>query len=132
MSLFDIVEGVLKSVQSDFRSLSSEVFSSIDYVIEDSLNMASSSSLDIGFETIKEVAFGGAIGLCAGYAAKKAGAPVLIGVASASFFLLRGAIFDGHIQASWSPLAIDDASFARYFVFNRFMLIEILCCPPSL
>ena len=73
MSLFDAVEGVIKSVQTDLTSLSSGVFSSLDSVIEDSLDMASSSSLDVGFETIKELAFGGALGLCAGYAAKKAG-----------------------------------------------------------
>ena len=119
MSLLDTVEGVIKSVQTDFTGLSSNVFSSIDSVIEEGLNMASSSSLDVGFETVKELAFGGALGLCAGYAAKKAGAPVLVGVASASFLLLRGAIFDGHLQASWSPLAIDDASFARYLDFKR-------------
>ena len=119
MFLLDTVEGVIKSVQTDFRGLSSDVFSSIDSVIEEGLNMASSSSLDVGFETVKELAFGGALGLCAGYAAKKAGAPVLVGVASASFLLLRGAIFDGHLQASWSPLAIDDASFARYLGFKN-------------
>ena len=59
------------------------------------------------------IAFGGAIGMCAGYAVKKSEAPILGAVATASFLLLRGAIFDGHIQASWSPLAVDDASFAR-------------------
>ena len=120
MSLFDTLEGVFKSVQTDFRFLSSEIFSSIDSVVEDSLNMASSSSMDVGFETIKELAFGGALGMCAGYAAKKASAPALVGIASASFLLLRGAIFDGHIQASWSPLAIDDASFARYLSFLNY------------
>ena len=41
MSLLGTVEGVIKSVQTDFRFLSSEVFSSIDSVIEESLNMAS-------------------------------------------------------------------------------------------
>ena len=51
--------------------------------------------------------------MCAGYASKRLGAPFIVGAASASFLLLRGAIFDGHIQANWSPLSIDDASFAR-------------------
>ena len=105
MPLSDIVDNFLKSSEIGFQTVTS--------LIEDRLRMDANNTLDIGLETIKEIAFGGAVGLCAGFAAKKAGAPVLMGVASASFLLLRGAIFDGHIQATWSPLAVDDASFAR-------------------
>ena len=113
MSMFDTVDSFMKSVQVNFKISKSEVYSRLDSLIEDNLRMASDSTLEISLETIKEVAFGGVLGMCAGYAAKKTAAPFIIGAASASFLLLRGAIFDGHIQANWSPLSIDDASFAR-------------------
>ena len=113
MSLTDIAESILKSTQIDLQTIRSDLFSKVDSLFEDYLRMDTNNAVEIGLETVKEIAFGGAIGMCAGYAAKKAGAPVLVGVASASFLLLRGAIFDGRIQASWSPLAVDDASFPR-------------------
>ena len=113
MSVLDNIDSFMKSVQVNFKISKAEVFSKLDLLIEDNLNMASGSTLEISLETIKEVAFGGVLGMCAGYAAKRTAAPFIVGAASASFMLLRGAIFDGHIQANWSPLSIDDASFAR-------------------
>ena len=112
MSLFDNIESFIRSTQKDLEKFTSEALFKVDSLIEENLMMTMNSS-EIGLETVKELAFGGLLGMCAGYAAKKTGAPVLIGVSTASFLLLRGAIFDGHIQATWSPLAIDDASFAR-------------------
>ena len=65
-------------------------------------------------ELAKELAFGAVAGLCAGYASKKLllGSTSLV-AAAASFIALRAAIFEGHCSAAtWSPLAVDDASFA--------------------
>ena len=122
MSIFDIAENFWKSTRSDLEKLRSEVFSKVDSLFEDNQKMPSNGSLEIGMETIKEIAIGSALGMCAGYAAKKSGAPVIVGVASASFLLLRGAIFDGHIEASWSPLAMDESSFTRYIKLNYYFL----------
>lgn len=113
MSVLDTIDSFLESVQDNFRKSKSEVFSKLDSLLEDNTTMASGSTLEVSLETVKEVAFGGVLGMCAGYAAKRAAAPFIVGAASASFLLLRGAIFDGHIEANWSPLSIDDASFAR-------------------
>lgn len=63
-------------------------------------------------EAVKEVLFGGLCGLVTGYAVKKLSIPALAGVASISFIYLRAAIFDARVLAPWSPLKIDDASFA--------------------
>lgn len=67
-------------------------------------------------EFAKELAFGAVAGLCAGYASKKLGSNMVAGAAAASFLVLRGAIFDGQYSAPWSPLAIDDASFAVHLL----------------
>ena len=67
-------------------------------------------------EIAKELAFGAVAGLCAGYAYKKLGSKLVAGAAAVSFLALRGAIFDGQYAATWSPLAIDDASFAVYML----------------
>ena len=69
-------------------------------------------SIELDLETIKEISFGGAIGILSGFACKKAGLPVIL--STACFVLYRGAVFDGHIRTTWSPLAIDDASITRY------------------
>ena len=63
-------------------------------------------------ETIKEILFGGAFGLCSGIVVKKLSLPVLAGMASVAFVVFRAAIFDARILVPWSPLKIDDASFA--------------------
>merc|ERR1719245_298936 len=63
-------------------------------------------------EAVKEVIFGGLCGLAAGYTAKKLSLPALGAFTTVSFFWLRAAIFDGRVLAPWSPLKIDDASFA--------------------
>ena len=68
-------------------------------------------NIESNLETIKEISFGGAIGMLGGYASKKAGAPIL--PSSACFLLYRGAVYDGHVRTSWSPLGIDDASLPR-------------------
>ena len=65
-------------------------------------------------EELKEVAFGGIAGLCAGYLTRKAGVPILGGVLTTSFILFRGAIFDGHLVFKLSPLKIDNSSFAHH------------------
>ena len=64
-------------------------------------------------ETVKELLFGGAFGLCSGIAVKKLSMPALAGIASVAFLLFRAAIFDARVLAPWSPLKIDDASFAN-------------------
>ena len=69
-------------------------------------------TIELDLETIKEISFGGAIGILSGFACKKAGLPVIL--STACFVLYRGAVFDGHIRTTWSPLAIDDASITRY------------------
>jgi len=65
-------------------------------------------------EALKEILFGGAFGLCSGIVLKKLSLPFLAGASSALFFLFRAAIFEGRIQAPWSPLKIDDSSFASH------------------
>jgi len=56
-------------------------------------------------ESVKELIVGGAVGLCVGAVAKRVNVGVDVGVvggvATALFILLRGAIFDGRIRASW-------------------------------
>ena len=56
-------------------------------------------------ESVKELVVGGAVGLCVGVVAKRVnlglGVGVVGGVATTLFVLLRGAIFDGRIRASW-------------------------------
>jgi hypothetical protein len=52
-------------------------------------------------ESAKELLFGGAVGLCAGLAAKRFGVAIVGGVASAVFLLFRGVVFDGAIRLSW-------------------------------
>jgi len=69
-------------------------------------------TIELDLETIKEISFGGAIGILSGFACKKAGLPVIL--STACFVLYRGAVFDGHIRTTWSPLAIDDASITRH------------------
>ena len=64
-------------------------------------------------ETVKELIFGGAFGLASGIAVKKLSLPALAGIASVAFVLFRAAIFDARILVPWSPLKIDDASFAQ-------------------
>ena len=115
MSLAEYAENIFKTVQIDLKAVGSTISSSIDTFVDQQFNNSTNTNgaMEVTLETIKEIALGSAFGMCAGYATKKAGAPVLAGVASTSFLLLRGAIFDGHVQATWSPLAIDDASFAR-------------------
>ena len=115
MSLTEYAENIFKTVQIDLKAVGSTISSSIDTFVDQQLNNSTNTNgaMEVTLETIKEIALGSAFGMCAGYATKKTGAPVLAGVASTSFLLLRGAIFDGHVQASWSPLAIDDSSFAR-------------------
>ena len=71
-------------------------------------------TIELDLETIKEISFGGAIGILSGFACKKAGLPVIL--STACFVLYRGAVFDGHIRTTWSPLAIDDASITRYIL----------------
>lgn len=65
-------------------------------------------------ELAKEIVFGGACGLCAGYVSKKFGSKFIAGAATAAFMGLRYAIFDGHHLANWSPLDKDDASYGSY------------------
>ena len=72
------------------------------------MDITDDETIEINLETIKEMCFGGAIGMLAGYVSKKAGAPILI--SSTCFLLYRGAVYDGHVRTPWSPLAIDDAS----------------------
>ena len=115
MSLAEYAKNVFKTVQVDLKAVGFTISSSIDKFVDQNLNSSTNTNgaMEVTLETIKEIALGSAFGMCAGYATKKAGAPVLAGLASTSFLLLRGAIFDGHVQATWSPLAIDDASFSR-------------------
>lgn len=86
-------------------------------------------------ELVKEFAFGATFGLCAGYASKKLGTKFVAGMitgkvnvlpwlqysnitgaATASFLVLRAAIFDGHHLATWSPLEKDDPSFGKHLM----------------
>lgn len=64
-------------------------------------------------EAMKELLFGGLFGLGAGVMAKKLSMPILAGMSSLTFILLRATIFDARILAPWSPLAIDDPSFTE-------------------
>ena len=75
------------------------------------MDITDDDNIEINLETIKEISFGGAVGMLAGYASKKVGAPILL--SSACFLLYRGAVYDGYVRAAWSPLAIDDASLPR-------------------
>lgn len=56
-------------------------------------------------EAVKELVFGGAVGLCVGVVAKRVNVGLDVGVvggiAATLFFLFRGAIFDGKIRAAW-------------------------------
>ena len=56
-------------------------------------------------ESIKELAFGGTIGLCVGIVARHAnfgfGVGVVVGVATTIFVLFRAAVFDGGMRAGW-------------------------------
>lgn len=65
-------------------------------------------------EELKEAAFGGFAGLCAGYVSKRSGLPVLAGLLTTSFVLFRMAIFDGYLVFKASPLKIDNPSFAHH------------------
>ncbi len=67
-------------------------------------------------EVCKELAFGAAFGLCAGFVGKKFGSAVVGGMCAGSFLLFRCAIFEGRYCATWSPLAIDDASFSSHLL----------------
>jgi hypothetical protein len=89
-------------------------------------------------ETVKEILFGGAVGFCAGFVFRyllKIGyleffinkniyiwflrKPyfTLIGqLAGLAFVAFRVAVFEGSLLAPWSPLKIDDASFAAHVV----------------
>jgi len=76
------------------------------------MDLPDDDSIEINLETIKQILFGGSIGMICGIAANKAQLPVLL---STSFFVLyRGAVYDGHIRTSWSPLAMDDSSLTKH------------------
>merc|ERR1712018_200518 len=68
--------------------------------------------MGINLETLKQMSYGGALGMLAGYASKKAQLPVLL--STACLVLYRGAIYDGYVRTSLSPLAIDDSSLTRH------------------
>jgi hypothetical protein len=70
------------------------------------------SSSSLPTEAVKELMFGGTIGLCSGLVAKRLSMPVLAGMASVVFLFFRAAIFDGRLLVPWSPLQIDDTTFA--------------------
>ena len=86
----------------------------IDKVLEkiEKMDLPDDDVIEINLETVKEISFGGAIGILAGCASRKAGLPLLL--SSACFVLYRGSVYDGHLRTSWSPLAIDDASITRF------------------
>ena len=75
------------------------------------MDITDDDAIEINLETIKQISYGGAIGLLAGYASKKAQLPVLL--STACFVLYRGAIYDGYVKTKLSPLAIDDSSLTR-------------------
>jgi uncharacterized membrane protein (Fun14 family) len=75
------------------------------------MDIMDDDTIEINLETIKQISYGGALGLLAGYACKKAQFPVLL--STAGFVLYRWAIYDGYVKASVSPLAIDDSSLTR-------------------
>ena len=52
-------------------------------------------------ESLKEFVFGGAVGLCAGLAAKRVSIGLVGGFATTFFIVFRGAIFEGRLLASW-------------------------------
>ena len=76
------------------------------------MDLPEDDSIDINLETVKQILFGGSIGMICGIAANKAQLPVLL--STSCFVLYRGAVYDGHIRTSWSPLAMDDSSLTRY------------------
>jgi len=76
------------------------------------MDIIDDDSIEINLETLKEISFGGAIGMLSGAACEKAQLPVLL--STACFVLYRGAVYDGYIRTSWSPLAIDDSSITRH------------------
>ena len=67
--------------------------------------------MDILTEGAKEVIFGGVAGLTAGFISKKFGSHVVGAMLGSGFVLFRAAVYDGHVIATWSPLAKDDPSF---------------------
>ena len=70
----------------------------------------------MSMEVAKELAFGAAAGLAAGYASRKLSSGFVAGASTAGFLLLRAAIFEGAHLATWSPLAQDDPSFANHML----------------
>ncbi len=168
--------------------------------------VGSEMALLIEVETVKELFFGGAFGLCAGIAARyvvhshqlqytfdpqflfrhsptnrifeifeeltyvtsnlfivialvkkcfvfnrRFGVGMVGSISGILFVVFRSAIFDGTLLASWSPLAIDDASFTTHLVnifkgslvnevtikpflriFYKWSLIPVISCYPYL
>ena len=76
------------------------------------MDLPEDDSIEINLETVKQILFGGSIGMICGIAANKAQLPVLL--STSCFVLYRGAVYDGHIRTSWSPLAMDDSSLTKY------------------
>lgn len=79
---------------------------------KEKMDIIDDDRIELNLETVKEISFGGAIGILAGYASTKAGLPLLL--SSACFVLYRGSVYDGYVRTTWSPLAIDDASITRH------------------
>ena len=69
--------------------------------------------MDICTEGAKEVVVGGLVGLAAGYISKKVGSHVVGAVVGGGFVLLRAAIYEGEVEAAWSPLARDRVDLAQ-------------------
>ena len=74
------------------------------------------SNESVSVELAKELIFGAVCGFAVGFLARKVGANFVAGAAATAFVGVRFAIFDGHHQANWSPLAKDDAAFAKFLL----------------
>jgi hypothetical protein len=69
--------------------------------------------MDLCTEGAKEVVLGSLAGLAAGYISKKVGGHLLGAVMGGGFVLLRAAIYEGELEAAWSPLQRDRVDLAQ-------------------